>query len=648
MAFVKVTATTIVAFLLAAAPCWAADIQEGNYTVSGTVGGSAYTGSVELTRRGSNKFHVQGVYHLQNNTTEGISTDAKFDGTRLTFTEKVGNKGLVAALALEGGNKDSAKIDAVYTLGEKGVLSGVWTDSKDASFHRQDTWTPVALRIDGVTPSMVEAGSKAVALKVTGVGLPIPSDEVKKEIAFLFSGSSDGRIKLKGFGERADDGSELTLVVDVDGKATLGARSLQIRSVKKDDAVEVTVKARALPLGGSLDVHAGEKCRLTVPLGGGHLEVSTSAGNLTIDDESSHPIVTGEPKISQDVAQATVYLVEASVDAKVSNTYKISAQVKPEYQPYNFWYYPFYQEMTDDSDEPENLYAPKGALPKLDKVFAIEAKHTKFDPSKHMDNGWSTKPEHKFKMPTDAAEVAKYDPSTIAGFDYCYDRSMDSDKGWWGHCWGAVIASSLYQKPHGMTVDGISFSDEQTKGILTAYFTDHEVDANYYVQGAPAGPRVKENADSYAHSAWKGLIEGIKQQGLPLASDLRAQSTDESSKSEVWNHVIWKFDANLTQAKGDDPNYVEISIDLTATDDRFPSTDDVHRDENWVIRLRTQGGHVVEGAKDEKWVSTSHFVPSYIARITGSLSGDEGCKNAVLGGVGIKKLVEKFGFEAIK
>ncbi len=528
------------------------------------------------------------------------------------------------------------------------MLTGVWTDSKDSSFHREDTWTPVGLRIDGVDPSIVEAGTKSVSLKVTGAGLPIPSDEAKKEISFLFNGSQDSKIKIKGFGERSDDGSQLSLVVDVDGKAPLGSRSLQIRNVKKDSVLTVTVKGPEFPLGGSLDMHPGVRCRLYVPLGGGHLEVTTSAGRVTLLDQTSQPLMSGEPRVMMDVAGATVYLVEADSNAKVSNTYKISAQVKPEYQPYNFWYYPFYQEFTDDSDEPENLYAPKGPWPKLDKIFAIEAKHDKFDQSRHMDNGWSTKAEHKFKMPTDQAEVAKYDPSTVTGYDYCYNRSMDSDKGWWGHCWGAVIASSLYRKPHAMTVDGVSFSDEQMKGVLTGYFTDHSVDANYYVQGAPAGPRVKENADSYAHSAWKGLIEGIKQQGLPLAADLRAQSTDQSAKDEVWNHVIWKFDANLKQVQGDDPNYVEISIDLTATDDRFPSGDDVHRDENWVLRLRTQGGSVVEGARDEKWVSTSHFVPSYIARITGSLSGDRGCKNKVLGDVGIKKLIEKFGFEAIK
>jgi hypothetical protein len=260
----------------------------------------------------------------------------------------------------------------------------------------------------------------------------------------------------------------------------------------------------------------------------------------------------------------------------------------------------------------------------------------------------------KFKLPTDPTELARYEPSTVKGYGWCYQRSTDSEKGWWGHCWGAVIASSLHRRPKAVDVAvvgsaAVSFSEEEAEGILSAYYSNHNVDGNFYIGRCPPGrptDKTGEDVDGFAHDLWRGLVDGIKKQGLPLASNLRAEATSDEANTQVWNHVIWKFETKLRRAPNqNDPAYVELEIKVFATNDVFPSTEaQAPRCETYVIRLRTNAGEVVPGAKDQNWVSATHYAPSYLARITGSTSGDSGCENRSLGRVGIDALSKKLGY----
>jgi hypothetical protein len=640
------------AIVFFAVPAWANEIEDGAYRIAGNdAQKGAFTGEVRLHKKDATHVDVSGVDNFTRGGKQPFAATADLADDTLRFSVTFKKHGFLEAIDRFFGGHPDTRVVVVMKLTAPGKLEGTWTATDDSKFRRTDTWTKFHARVDSVLPKTIELGTNRL-LDIYGADLPSPADVDKKDVAFLLDGKDDSRLETTELVERTDDGTRLRVRVKVEGNAHLGARGVRVLDATKDAVVTVIVPDHDLPLGGSTKLAHGERAKVVVPLAGGVLTV-TGPGRLELLDPRDDP-VHAEPRQGVTITEAGTYFVRLlDGDGEVKDEYAIKGETKPENKPYNFWYYPYYEMLTPPGAEPKNLYADGGAFEKLDKVFDLKPTGEKFDPSRHVDA--NAKGDAKFKMPTDPNEVAKYDPSTTKGFAYCYQRSTDSSKDWWGHCWGAVIASSLHHAPHETTVatvgtESVTFSEEQMEGLLSSYYSNHAIDGNFYVHGCPPDrptEKTGEACDSHAHELWTGLVEGIKGQGVPLASNLRAASTSDKQKNEVWNHVIWKFEASLSRApKQNDPAYVEIAIKVYATNDVFPSTEDrAPRTEDYVIRLRTKDGNVVAGAKDENWVSATHFCPSYLARITGSKTGDFGCDNAVLGlKIGIDKLSQKLGY----
>jgi hypothetical protein len=648
-------------FVATAGTASAAQVTPGDYKAAGTDNQrGALTGDIKIAAipNDTTRMSVRGAYTYASGGKSSFSATARINGDQFTFAIDVKSRSIVDALGHIINNGPSTVVNtltATYTINDDGTLTGHWTSSTDKNYGKDDTWTPAWLKVESVDPKQFEADTHSLDVTIHGRDMPQPSDISTSDVAFTADGADDAKIHVLSLGERADDGSTLKVTISVDKDAKLGSRGIRVKDAKADDVATVIPHADTFPLGSTKHFDVEVWKNLVIPLPNGKLKLTTTAGTITLVDQNGIDFNGTDLSQGVDLKYAGKYAVKLTGAAgDVTNSYSISGETKPESKPYNFWYWPFDSDWTN-----AHLYIDGGVYERVDQVFGI--KHSSsadaFDPQEHMDSGSNTKPEHIFNFDK-VPQKDHYVTDTTKGYAWCYQRSMDPDKGWWGHCWGAVIASSLHRHPQAQTVaaaDGkqVSFTEEEVKGILTAYYTDHNVNGDYAFSSCPAGrptEKTGEPVDAYADALWSGLNKWIKGKGLPMASNLRAEATDDDSKSQVWNHVVWKFESELKQApKQDDPNYVEIAITVYATSDNYPSGDDVApRQETYVIRLRTLNGAVVPKASDQNWVSATHYAPSYLARFQSSWSGDAGCNNVVLGRkIGINKLVSTFHYQPV-
>lgn len=222
------------------------------------------------------------------------------------------------------------------------------------------------------------------------------------------------------------------------------------------------------------------------------------------------------------------------------------------------------------------------------------------------------------------AALAKYDTvySTTA-------QSWESTNGqgsaeWHGHCLGAAMASILLSQPTPTGASGL------TKDELEGLWSELGEKSSIYTipdgfGGCPAGPPSAgaDGTDAYAGQWHRRMEQYIKGSSVALQSNLRSES---GSSSAVWNHAVWKYDAQYEEAPGDNEKVVQITVDLAANEDRTPPTNDTNdRKITYVYIIEYKSdGTVNESAGANDWVSVgdeASFAPSNLLRVTGASWG---------------------------
>ncbi|MBI3273506.1 MAG: hypothetical protein HYZ53_31265 [Planctomycetes bacterium] len=624
---------------VAATACADGTVWEGKWSVAGThtVKGN-YTGSVTTTRVSGNKYSVQEEVVYADGKHENYSANATLSGSSsdrtrsFKFSYKVSSNGMLDALG--GGAGATVTVSAKFT-GTKKSMSGSWYVTQKRSVKGTETWTKAdRSTITAVEPKEVGAGTENRELTILGTNLPRSGGLNAADVAFLAGTAADPKAKVTRILDFSDNGSSIKVALTVAKDDAPGKRSIKIGDAVGKDLLTITPPEARLKLGGSATATTGGFLKLFVPDNSGG-ELTLSGATVELHEKTTDgAVITGSNGVytfCDNKAGWYFVKVTGSGNGTISARFVQKGEVKGDKKPWNFWYFPFYERGAN-----MNLYSPNGTYEKFDQVLGLKHDpdgYKKFSKYRHMDSD-------KFKEPTTDEEKAKYDQNTTKGWAYCYARSTDSKKSWWGHCWGAVVASSIYKQPKAATLKGpdgkdLSFNEEEAEGLLTDYFTNHSVNPVNYVNECPPGrptDKLKEDVDEYADDFLIGLQTGIRKNGLPLASNLRAASTGDDDKDQVWNHVIWKYEARFLEVEGkDDATYLKVELDVTATDDVFPSSEYAHRDEAFVMQMKyDESGNLQRDSREfQNWVSADHFCPSYLWRIESATS--YGTENEVLG-----------------
>jgi hypothetical protein len=620
----------------------------------------AYVGEVKILLGAGERLCVFGYYDYKSifRRSWRFRADGTFANNRLKFRYTYWeNPGFIGWLGNLFGANNKPKLRTVngdYTLSPNGLcVSGSWKVLEKPERYGNGTWVKKELKIVGVEPSEVPRGERCRKVTVIGENLPGPESVRPGEIAFRRIWGTDRTVRCVRVYEVSDDGTRLTIGVAVDEKAKLGDRDVRIFDKRGKDLLRVVDTLR-MKLGRTEVIEAGEYWGLYVPnRTGGWLRLESSKGTPELyRRRGGSPIALSDGWAKIESSRHGMYYVKvrgAEGQVRVRNRYVTYAETPADKKPWNFWYFPF----VDKSTPGMNLYDRGGAYEKLDRALGLAPNQSSgFSRLKHMDFP-------KFKGPA-AGERNLYVSNTTKGYAYCYQRSTDPDKSWWGHCWGSVVASSLYREPAPVTVGGVdgrsySFSQEELEGLLSSYFTNHSIYPTNYMRGCPAGPpspKRREWVDRYCDDFFAGLEDGIGKKGLPLASNLRAElnSSKPADKNQVWNHVIWRYEAEFKEvAEKAEKTWVELDLVVYATNDIFPSGEDAGpRKERFVFRLKYDRDGTIDrdAMRYQNWMSASHYCPAYLWRIERS-TRPSGTENAVLRGR-LPALEKLFGYKRIK
>jgi len=152
-------------------------------------------------------------------------------------------------------------------------------------------------------------------------------------------------------------------------------------------------------------------------------------------------------------------------------------------------------------------------------------------------------------------------------------------------------------------------------------FVDLSLSATYIPYGPPTSSQ-GQSVDYYCDDLYRILRICIREDGVPVQSDMRAQSTSSARLNEVWNHSIYKYSASFREVSGsNNERYVEIDMQVWANSDfHGPPTDDVvDRFERYICRLEFDtSGAVIADAASQNWISASHWPPHDLIRLTGA------------------------------
>jgi hypothetical protein len=212
---------------------------------------------------------------------------------------------------------------------------------------------------------------------------------------------------------------------------------------------------------------------------------------------------------------------------------------------------------------------------------------------------------------------------------HAQDWEQSNDSGgawWWGHCWGWSIASILVPDPQSTGTKGVSFSRDDMKGLYTEaadddpYF-DSSLSIAYIPPGPPTGA-AGEEVDAYCDDLYRILRGSIREDQVPVQSDMRAIATPPNSSDQVWNEAIYKYTADFQEAPGaNDEHLVQIDMVVNSNyDARRPPTDYTDdRVERYVYQLEFDAtGQLVRKSPRQNWISSSHYPPHDLYRLTGS------------------------------
>ncbi|OGX43078.1 MAG: hypothetical protein A3H41_01355 [Omnitrophica WOR_2 bacterium RIFCSPLOWO2_02_FULL_45_28] len=281
--------------------------------------------------------------------------------------------------------------------------------------------------------------------------------------------------------------------------------------------------------------------------------------------------------------------------SKISNSFVQTGEAS--YRPWNFWYWPF---LKDELHPEKNLYKSGGVLDKYDRVFGTDARR----------------------------------------FEEEHYSTTDSEKFWWGHCWGAVVASILLPQPEAITYNGQSFIQEEMEGLVTKLA---DKDANFEIiinNIPPLKPQLgADDTDEFADNFHLGLVDYIRdpKERKPLQSNLR--DPQGINPSAVWNHVIYKYSSTMEESEEGDEHIIKITTTVYANGDLFSSDNTVDRIETYVYKLRYKPNGQIDDqfVTGQDWISATGFAPKSLRLIRGSRFNNP--ENPYV----IKENVEKLG-----
>jgi hypothetical protein len=217
-------------------------------------------------------------------------------------------------------------------------------------------------------------------------------------------------------------------------------------------------------------------------------------------------------------------------------------------------------------------------------------------------------------------------PTQARSWEATNDSASGSNTAWFGHCWGWSIASILMSQPQSTIKNGISFARDDMEGLYTELAdNDPYVDQSLTVWYIPPGPPTSslgQDVDAYCDDLYRILRTSIREDRVPVQSDMRAAATPPSRITEVWNHAIYKYSASFSEAPGTNNEYL-VRIDMNVwsnSDSHGPPTDDTDdRHENYIYELEFDAtGQVIADSAQQNWISASHYPPHDLLRLTGT------------------------------
>ncbi len=347
---------------------------------------------------------------------------------------------------------------------------------------------------------------------------------------------------------------------------------------------------RTVPLGYGTDLAVEDTGRVYVPSQfGGVLTVSGAEVQLIYTDGSESNLPTDPGVAGLVVAQGNpcsytvpkgkqgwyYILLAQNSPATVTSSYVETGEA--DYRPWNGWWWPW------NPGYGATLYDAGGCLDKYDRVYGTNAR------------AWAM-----------ANEVG--------------------GQWWWGHCWGWSIASILLTEPQATTRNGISFTQDEMKGLYTALadntpYTDPDLTVDYIPPGPPTSG-LGEDIDGYCDELYRILRICVRDNRVPLQTDMRVDAAPPARGDEVWNHAIYKYQADFRESPDlGNERIVEIDVQVWANSDLTPPPIPLTGDryEEYVIQLEFDDqGEPVADSPNQNWISASHYPPHDLTTVTGS------------------------------
>jgi hypothetical protein len=425
--------------------------------------------------------------------------------------------------------------------------------------------------------------------------------------------------------------------------------ALAARSVP---AAQESQRAKAVPLGGSIDGQSGDGYYgVYVPTRfGGELKVTASSGRVVELEDSKGGKWSNGQDIGIDHQGWFTFKVEGGDKGYTVNTtfVQVGQSLK---RPWNFYYWPTKADSihegwaggngrvdTTQVVGDDQLIASPGAYirPGIDIVLAgpngmLETQPAAGDdatwfPNLYDDLFWlGPDKEHgnqltRFMTP---APLLKYDQlfnSSARQWEAAFSQSKEISR-WPGHCLGGAVASILLNEP--LPAPGSGMTRDELKALWAELGENHyNHRIGDYANEIPAGPpRPGPDAtDSKVPRVHAMLETHIRGERKPLLGNLRA-FPPRGTINEVWNHGLYKYIATYHAIPGRGPRAVRIDLELHGNSGCMLNGQD---DQDRVVNYQYSLVYGLDGRVDESnpyaadWISVggeAQFAPLNILEL---------------------------------
>lgn len=380
---------------------------------------------------------------------------------------------------------------------------------------------------------------------------------------------------------------------DLNNDGVINVGDLQLLVANWGASVSVTIQkdplGRSTSLGGQVvgKVYVPSRYGGQLTLSGSNIQLfytdgsdlqSSVAAQIYTGGLSGSVVAQGNPcSYTVPLGKPGWYYIRpmGSTPATVASSFEEDGQAS--YRPWNGWWWPW------NTSQGPTLYDFGGPLDKYDHVYGTSAR--------------------------------SWEASNEIGGQY-----------WFGHCWGWSIAAILMPAPQATAKKGVSFTMDDMKGLYTQLAdSDPYFDATLSIAFIPPGPPTSspnEDVDAYCDDLYRILRTCIREEGVPVQSDMRAIATPPAQEEEVWNQSIYKYTSNWVEAPGQTNEHV-AQIDMVVSSNFGPwpppTTYTNDRVEEFVYQLEFDAqGQVNAASPAQNWISASHYPPHDLYRLTGS------------------------------